>query len=180
MEKFADVFDLSEKVRRQYVVPHGFRKFFLRLEGLNYEYPIDEYYSSEALTPSSLDNRMAYWAAKTVNDMARLAPDSRGYMSGFEADRTLASVAKQYGMHPLMVPCWTCLVGKVVNDFGEACANEFLRDGNPTAEAALARHLKKYGKCSPPSLTVLMTDSGMNKIKKVKLVNVLRRPAGPT
>ena len=36
-----------------------------------------------------------------------------------EKDDKLSAVAIQFGMHPLMVPCWTCLIGKVVADFIE-------------------------------------------------------------
>ena len=111
---------------------------------------------------------------KTVADISSLAPDSHGHLAGLKADGLLSAVAIEYGMHPLMVPCWTCLIGKVVGDFGEARAKKFLRDGNPTAEAALARHLEKYGHGLPPSLTVLMADSNMKKVK------VLRRTARPT
>ena len=111
---------------------------------------------------------MTYWTAKTVVGFTNLAPDSRGSLSGLKVDQKLSSVATEYGMHPLMVPCWTCLIGKVVRNFGKAGAMNILRDDNPTAAAALADHLKTYGAGLPPSLTVLMTDSQMKKLKVQK------------
>ena len=110
---------------------------------------------------------MTYWTAKTVADLTSLAPDMRNYLIGLKVNQKLSCLAAEYRMHPLMVPCWTCLIGKVVKDFGEAGAKNFLRDDNQTAEAALADHLKKYGHGLPPSLTILMTDCQMKKVKKV-------------
>ena len=84
-------------------------------------------------------------------------------MSGLKADMKLSSVAIQFGMHPLMVTCWTCLIGKAVKDYGEAAATEFLQGTNPTAKAALTRHFEKYGDCHPPSMAVLMADFDLTK-----------------
>ena len=111
---------------------------------------------------------------KTVADMSSLAPDSRGYLGGLDADRKLSSVAAEYCMHPLMVPCWTCLIGKVVVDFGEEQVKEFLSDKNPAAVDALTDHLDSYGDALPPSLNVLMADANVPKRKIVK------RPAAAT
>ena len=129
MEKFADILDLTKHAREKYIGPHAFRKYFMRLETQTYTTPIDEYYSTlgEPEKKCSTDNKMAYWTTKTVADITSLAPDSRGYLCGLKADLKLSSVATEYGMHPLMVPCWTCLIGKLVGDFGEARAKKFLR-----------------------------------------------------
>ena len=102
---------------------------------------------------------MSYWTGKTVAHLSRLAPDSKEYLGGLDADRKLSCVAAEYGMHPLLVPCWTRLIGKVVADFGEDGAKEFLRDDNLTAGAALLGHFAKYGPTHPPSLAVLMADA---------------------
>ena len=88
------------------MVPHGFRKYFLRLEALTYTTPIDDYYSTlvQPKKNSIMDSGMAFWSTKTVADIAGLAPDSKGYLCGLKADMKLSSVAIKYGMHPLMVP----------------------------------------------------------------------------
>ena len=104
---------------------------------------------------------MTYWTAKTVWDLTSLSPDQTNYLNGLEANKKLSSLAAEYRMHPLMVPCWTCLLGRVVEDFGAAAATQVLRVDNKVAATALARHLKTYGAGLPPSLIVLMTDSQM-------------------
>ena len=115
---------------------------------------------------------MIYWSTKTVQDITRFAPDSKGYLSGLKADMRLSSVALQFRMHPLMVSCWTCLIGKVVPDYGEAAATLILQDDNTQAQAALKAHLDHYGPLLPPSIAVLMKESGMEKLKQIK-----KRPA---
>ena len=166
MNKFGDILHLSTRSCRRYIVPQMFRKYFLRLETLTQTASIDEYYSNidKPNNIGMFDSRMAYWTTKTVAGIADLAPDSKGYMSRMKADMKLSSVAIQFGMHPLMVPCWASLIGKAVKDYGEAAATEFLQDTNQTAEAALTRHFKDYGDCLPPSIDVLMAESGFSKI----------------
>ena len=117
---------------------------------------------------------MTYWTAKTVWGLTSLAPDQTNYLNGLEANKKLSSLAGEYSMHPLMVPWWTCLIGRVVEDFGAAAARQFLRDENKIATQALAAHLRKHGAGLPPSLTVLMTDCEIKKLKVKKL------PAKPT
>ena len=107
---------------------------------------------------------MTYWTAKTVADLTSLAPDMRNYLIGLKVNQKLSSLAAEYRMHPLMVPCWTCLLGRVVEDFGAAAATQVFRVDDKIAAKALARHLKTYGAGLPPSLTVLMTDSQMKKL----------------
>ena len=130
---------------------------------------MDEYYSTmhKSTKNWSMDSTMTYWSTKTVQDITRLAPDSKGYLSGLKADMSLSSVAIEYGMHPFMVSCWTCPIGKVVSDYGEAAATLFLKDDNPQAQAALKGHLEQYGPLLPPSIAVLMRASGMKTLKKM-------------
>ena len=91
MDKFADVLDLSRTAREKYVVPHGFRKYFLRLETLTERTPLDEYYGTldKLANNSCMDTTMTYWSTKTVQDITRFAPDSKGYLSGLKADMRL-------------------------------------------------------------------------------------------
>ena len=111
---------------------------------MNYTTSIDEYYSN-LRESSPKDERIGYWAHKNVADYPSLAPDSKGHMNGLKADRTLSSVATQYYMHPLMLSWWTCLIGKVVSDVGEAQTEELLKDDNSTTVEALNRHIARYG-----------------------------------
>ena len=124
MNKLADILQLGKTACEKYVGPHGFHKYFLRLETLTERTPLDEYYGTldKLANNSCMDTTMTYWSTKTVHDITRLAPDSKGYLSGLKADMSLSSVALQYRMHPLIVSCWTCLIGKVVSDYGEAAA----------------------------------------------------------
>ena len=170
LNKLADILQLGKTAREKYVGPHGFRKYFLRLETLTESISLDEYYSTldESTNNTSMDSTMKYWSTKKVQDITGFAPDSKGYLSGLQADMGLSSVALQYGMHPLMVSCWTCLIGNVVSDYGEAAATNFLRDDNPQAQAVLKKHFEKYGCLLPPSIAALMTCSGMKKLKKMK------------
>ena len=71
-----------------------------------------------------------------------------------------------------MVSCWTCLIGAVVKDYGEAAIWHFLKDGNMLTEALLTRHFATYGESLPPSIAVLIVNSDMVKLK------VMQRPAG--
>ena len=114
---------------------------------------------------------MDYWDAKHVADYLRLAPDSKGHLNGLKADRTLSSVATEYRMHPLMLPCWTCLIGKVVSDVGEAKAKELLKDDNLQTAEALNDHISLYGDGLPPSITLLVEKVTGNK------VSVMKRPS---
>ena len=135
---------------------------------------MDEYYSTlhKSTKKCSMDIKMTYWGTKTVQGITRLAPDSKGYLSGLKAYMGLSSVAIQYGMPPLMASCWACLIGKVVSDYGEAAATLFLQDDNPQAQSALKEHLEQYGPLLPPSIAVLMRASGMKK-----LIKMMKRPA---
>ena len=119
-----------------------FRKYFLRLETLTLAPSIDAYYRNivQPTHDCMFDSRFAYWATKSIADLSDLAPDSFGHMSGMKADMKLSSVAIQFGMHPLIVPCWSCIITEAVEEYGEAAAAEFLQDTNQTAEAALTRH----------------------------------------
>ena len=146
----------------------------MRVETLTQTPSIDEYYRN-IVQPTHVgvfESRLAYWTTKSIADLSDLAPDSLGYMSGMKADMKLSSVAIQFGMHPLIVPCWSCIITEAVEEYGEAAATEFLRDTNQTAEAALTRHFKEYGDCLPPSIAVLMADSGFKKSRVL-----LKRPA---
>mgnify|MGYP003328565027 CR=1 FL=1 len=143
MEKVADIFNL-QPAREKDVVPHACRKYFLRLETLTNPVEIEEYYSKlGGLDPEPTDNRMTYWTAKTVWDLTSLAPDQTNYLNGLEANKKLSSLAGEYSMHPLMVPWWTCLIARVVEDFGAQAARQFLRDENRIATQALPAHLRK-------------------------------------
>ena len=68
-------------------------------------------------------------------------------------------------MHPLMVSCWTCLIGTVVKDYGEAAIWHFLKDGNRLTEALWTRHFATYGESLPPSIAVLVGKSNLVKLK---------------
>ena len=144
MTKLADILQLGNAGRKNSVGPHGFRRYFLRLEALTSTAPIDEYNSTlhKSTKKCSMDIKMTYWGTKTVQGITRLAPDSKGYLSGLKADMRLSSVAIQYGMHPLMVSCWACLIGKVVSDYGETAGFENRQYDNPQAQAALKGHFE--------------------------------------
>ena len=104
-------------------------------------------------------------------DLPNDAPgkDSRVHLAGLKADTKLSWLATTYGMHPLMVSCWTCVIGSVVWDYGEAAIGQILKDGNISTEALLTRHFATYGENLPPSVDLLA--------KKSCLVGLIRTAA---
>ena len=84
MTKLADILQLGNAGRKNSVGPHGFRKYFLRLEALTSTAPMDEYNSTlhKSTKKCSMDSTMTYWSTNSVQDITRLAPDSKGYLSG--------------------------------------------------------------------------------------------------
>ena len=166
--RFADVHELKKTARERYIGPHATRKMFLRIEDLTQEKPASEHYMSLEQGKTADDARSNYWQTKALGDLRRLSPDSNAHLQGQPLGVNLLDFALRFQMHPLMVSCWTCLIGKAVDDYGYEQTRVILHDDNASTAAIFQQHLARWGDDLPPSMTVLMEACGAKKVPKKK------------
>ena len=114
------------------------------------------------------ETRSNYWKSKTIADIRFLAPDSNKHLSALSPTQSLLALAIKFRMHPLLVPCWACLVGSAVDVHGLEQAAMFLHDDNLVALTVFDAHVHKWGEKLPPSIAVLMEASGLEHAKRKK------------
>ena len=157
---FAKVLKLGRVACEKYLLPHATRSIFLRCEELTRKPSHSECYDQIGARNWADDDRTTFWRSKTLDDFGAFAPDSNAYLKSYPADINVLAVAVEYKMHPLMISCWTCLIGKAVDDFGLAATAETLLDDNEVTMEICSRHLQSCGKDLPPSMSILMKAFG--------------------
>ena len=165
---FSNALKLGKQCNK-YIRPHAVRKIFLRHEDLTRQPPSSEYYAKiEAIDEAACDDRIIFWRSKTLDELSAFAPDSHSHLDSYPAETTLLRLAMDFNMHPLLVSCWSCLIGKAVADYGFEQTLDALRDDNETTISALDNHVSLWGEELPPSMSRLMQACGHNKRRKLR------------
>ena len=73
-------------------------------------------------------------------------------------------------MHPLLVSCWTCLIGKAISDHGIEAATTCLHDDNKDTKKEFEKNLSTWGADLPLSMSLLLKACGYPKLMKDRQV----------
>ena len=124
---------------------------------------ISEYYKNLRSNSKSRDDRTTFWRSRDIADLRRMAPDSNQYLKNFpfqsssaNSKYNLLDLARQFRMHPLLLPCWTCLLGQAVSDYGFETTRTTLRDDNINTMNVLEQYRRRWGADLPPSMSRLV------------------------
>ena len=169
--KLGDHFAKVPKLGRgckKYILPHAIRKIILRHEELTQEPSTAEFYGKFEALDAADDDRTTFWRSQTLADLNSLAPDSKSHLSSLPQDSTLFDIAKEFKMHPFMISCWACLIGKACDDYGIIATSKTLCDDNEATAGIFSNHVTQWGDMLPPSMSMLMAACGKKRVKKIK------------